>query len=165
MTTALTIDHLYPTRSRRDYVARIVGTDPKYRLGVEFAARDKRNGTHGAILRERGLYESRIWNGEPGEQTPKRYELFDGSRFVGIPNVRELARRVRPGVLERIVETVGARTVDVWDASCSLCDGEVENFTADGWPVCDQHLADVGQPDWVIEVRDTENDSSMEAPF
>lgn len=146
---------LYPTKWRTDYVARIVGPDRRYGVELEWCDRGKRDRTYGKWVDHAGVYESRI-------QNVRRFELFDGSGWIGIPNVRDLSRRVTPDVLRVVIATLTTRTAKVWDEQCCMCASTVERFSADGWPTCEAHAADIGQPEPdTVEVRFSES----EVPF
>lgn len=155
MTTALlTEPTLYPTRWRQDYVARLTGSDRRYRVAREFCDKGKQDGSYGAFVVAAGVYETRI-------EGKKSWELFDGRKWHGLPDFTELAKRLTSEEIDLAIGTLEGRSAD-WDLGCLLCDLEVEHYSADGWPACETHRDDVGQPDWAVE---TSIDLSMEAPF
>ena len=155
MTTMILQSELYPTKWRQDYVARIVGPDFRYRVERVFCERGKRNGTYGALVVDRGVYESRIAG-------VKRWELYGGNgKWTGLPDISELARRLTGDRITQLLRTLETLTPADWDEHCAFCAATVQRFTADGWPVCDDCYEHVGEPDW-LEVVDL---SDMEVPF
>lgn len=142
--TRVTEPQLYPTSWRQDYVARLTGADWRYRVGRTFCERGHKTTdgrkVYGAWVREPGVYESRIKN-------VKRWEMFDGRRWAGIPNLPDLAKRITGVDVDGIVGTLERRDATTWDSYCILCDADVERFTVDGWPVCDDHYPTLGEPE------------------
>lgn len=132
---------LYPTKWRQDYVARLTGQHARFRVNREFCAKGKRDGVYGCLVTDAGVYEARIAN-------VKRWELFDGRKWVGIPDITELARRLTPSEIDLVIGQLEQVPILEWDSWCVYCGTEVEYFTADGWPLCAEHFTQVGQPDW-----------------
>lgn len=167
-------DDLVPLR-RGGYVARATGTDPKYRLGVEFvkARSTTRKGrkVYGALVTLPGLYEIRegaagtidraaalevIAAAVAGDLTPEQawtaMQPRDKawSKYHGDGKwtpIPDLRELAR-----RIPDDVLAQIVDTGTNRlgfldfCCVCSAPVDAITAEGWPACDTHTPTLTAP-------------------
>ena len=141
---------IVPTNGRRDWVARITGPDPRYRVAREFMPKRKHRVTRGghtsevwgAKITDPGIYQ---WETrEYGNPTPRKgIEVWTGREWRPLDgSLPELARRVDKRTLQTIIDHAPNRDAD----ACTVCDLELAHFTPDGWPACDDHVSVLAPP-------------------